>query len=657
MIVELLVACIVGYLSYYLYKCFTDDEKSPYSAQSYGGAQSFGGSSSTSSSNSSSNSMNDKYESDSSNFSSDGAKPLTVLYGSQSGTGESFAREFAKQAVANGFQAKVIDLEEYDKEKMLSKEKFVVFFMSTFGEGEPTDSATEFFNWFMEDDRSDDTSLNGLPYAVFALGNRQYEHFCGVGKKVDNRLETLGGKRIHEVGLGDDDGSIEDDYRTWRTSFWKAARKHFGAEGGEVESKGFEPSFDIRFMESGSYTGGLTHFLNDEKNKAGLAKVVINRELRQCTKEGASARHIELDLSGTGLTYQTADNLGIYPRNCPKMAADFAKRLGVKMNQQFFLTANNPEAKKILPNPCSVEDALLYYCDINSVCRLSLLEILAQYTTDESEKAKMAHYAAAGKEMFLAEEKSIIEIFDEFSNIIPPFNHFLEWCPKIAPRLYTISSSKLPNPNQVAVTVSLTYHSKGKNGNRKHRGLASGYLIDSSIGDKFAVFIRASTFRFPRSYPASRLQPIIMFGPGTGIAPFRACLQECSWMAEKGEKTGRLILFFGCQHPERDYIYRDEIETAQKNGVLTDYYCAFSRHTNQKVYVQDLLKQNGETIWQLIEKQNASIFVCGGTAMGRGVKDGLIELAQKHGKLSPARAANQIKHLQTLGRFIQELWS
>lgn len=625
-----------------------------------------------------------------------GQLPLSIFFGSQSGTAETFAHELAEEAKVFGFKAAVHDLQDFDHDS-LNEEKFAVFLISTFGEGDPPDNAAEFCEWVHAEER-EPALLAGVTYGVFALGNRQYEHFCSVGRRVDHRLNELGATRLVELGEGDDDGSLEDDFSSWKSNFWARTKQTFGLAEGSAAAMAFKPSFAIEFKSAeaaAKYTGGLTPAICDPKHKPILATVVENRQLRSdvtvgtaTNNDGDSTRHLELDLSALRLSYVTADNLGVCPRNDDQSVALMCRRLQVQGDSVFSLKALG-KRKYPVQSPCSVHDALQWYLDFQSIPRGALLNTLAQYTEDPAEKALLHSWTHEGKEEFLRDEKSIAEVLDALPSLSIPFVDFLELCPKLQPRFYTISSSSLVQPKQVAITVALSTHHKPRG--RIYKGLATTFLCGLHKGQQVCVFLRPSTFRLPkpkRSFAPSpppqavaapaagaaspsgavspsgtwqsapTLPPIIMVGPGTGVAPFRAFVQEFAYLRQKDLASfPSTHLFFGCRHRTQDYIYQDEFEAAVATGALSQLHTAFSRDSEQKVYVQSDLKANAEQIWQLLSVERAYFYVCGGTVMGRQVKECIQHIAMQHGNLTQQAATEWIKKMTTEGRYIQELWS
>ena len=256
-----------------------------------------------------------------------------------------------------------------------------------------------------------------------------------------------------------------------------------------------------------------------------------------------------------------------------------AQRLKVDPQQLFVL---KPLGKKKSPitQLCSVQDALLWYLDFQSVPRAALLTTLGQYTQDAEEKQKLHFWTHQGKDEYNQDQKSLLEVLDLLPGVQPPFIDFLEWCPKLQPRFYTISSSSLVQPKQISITVALSTQELPRN--RVYRGIATTYLcgLKSSTGategDKACVFLRTSTFRLPKpkrlasAEAAPTLPPVLMVGPGTGVAPFRAFIQEFTYLKEKNLTSfPHTELFFGCRRRNEDFIYHDEFEAAQKKEALS----------------------------------------------------------------------------------------
>ncbi|GAB5369942.1 hypothetical protein AAMO2058_001449400 [Amorphochlora amoebiformis] len=565
----------------------------------------------------------------------DNSVPMTVLYGSQTGTAEEFAGDFAKEAKAHGYNPTVVDLEEYEVEN-LQEEKFVVLLVATFGEGEATDSAQEFDNYLKELDRSEKIFEN-LTYAVFGLGNRQYEQFCEMGKRTDTSLADLGGKRLLELGIGDDDENIEDHFNSWKEKFFdvvdpiKLGRK---SRSNSVVNL-FEPEWKITLLtvEEGKASGYVSGYQPPTGNKDNIemAKIKVNRELRQKTNRG-STKHIEFEISDLSVNYSTADNLGVCPRNDYKTCAKLAKRLNISPATVF--TASAPGGRHMgVPSTCSVMDALLWHMDINNPPKKKLLLTLSQYATDSAEAKRLKYLTSSdGKKDYDSEivrgKLDISGLFEKFPSLKVSFPVFLEICPKLQPRFYTISSSSIAQPNRVTITASVL-----------EKGLCTTYLdtLRPDI-DEAPIFVRPSTFRLPKE---------------GFIQEFRHVRNETG--SAKGE--GPRVLYFGCRLKDEDFIYSDTLQKeAKEDGVLSELHTAFSREGKDKVYVQHLMRKNAASINKLL-MDGGSVYVCGGTAMGREVKETLIQIVKEEGGQSKEEALKFVDGLSKKGKYIQELWS
>ena len=231
-----------------------------------------------------------------------------------------------------------------------------------------------------------------------------------------------------------------------------------------------------------------------------------------------------------------------------------------------------------------------------------------------------------------------------------PLEHFLNVCNSLQTRFFTISSSSTVHPKSIHLTVAVTQHTR-KNGSLFH-GVCSNYLASRSNGT-VRIFNRPSTFRLP----SDTSKPIIMIGPGSGVAPMRAILQEQAYRRQLGKDVGRSILYFGCKTATQDFLYKEEMEAFQRAGDLHSFYVAFSRAQEEKVYVQHLLKQNAVDTWKLVDQDGAYIFVCGGVKMGHDVAETLKEIAAEQGELSEAAAKDYFAKLSQNGRYVQELWA
>eukprot|EP00605_Chrysophyceae_sp_TOSAG23-4_P002699 GSChrysophyteH1.ASY1.ANO1.2976.1 assembled CDS len=538
---------------------------------------------------------------------------LQIFFGSQTGTSEGFARVVMEEGKERGFDAEMCDLEDFEPDDMM-KPKLALFLMATYGEGEPTDNANKFYHWLKPEDKQGSTEaaqpgdLSDLKFGVFGLGNRQYEHYNHMGKATNKYLEQFGGQRVVDYGEGDDDGDLEADFDAWREVMWTQMKVSL--------------QYNIKN-------------LRDTSSKT--AKKLGN------ALEIGSTRHIEIDLRGSGLTYETADNLAIMPENSSSSVERLARAQGYDLDQMFTIEcAPDVDEKKFkfpFPVPCSVRTALTSYADMHGSPKQSCVQQLLPYVTDDRQKKCNC--------------KSVFSLLTaELSSAEIPLEDLLHILPSIQPRYYTISSSSSVHPQCVHITVSITEFALPSG--EIFQGLTSGYTRDMKAPEKVRAFVRPSSFRLPKKLST----PIIMIGPGTGIAPMRALLQERRH--QHGKKNGapaKNTLYFGCKYSDVDYIYEDEL-TGYSAEELT-LYTAFSREIKgKKVYVQNLMQNSSNSAEFMRDLDDgAYIYVCGATAMGADVHNALIAMLKASKGFSQTKATGFLADLQKSGRYVQELWS
>lgn len=617
---------------------------------------------------------------------------IAIYVGSQTGTAQEFAETLQEEGIENNFNCVVVDLEDYEPEMFKDNER-AIFCLATYGEGDPADNAMEFDNWLKEEKRTEE--FEGVRFTVFGLGNKQYEHYNSQGRLMNKRMESLCGAagRMYPYGEGDDDASLEEDFEAWKAKLWVSLRR---SEYGEKvdDSAAAAPTavkrpvlpFVLRPLPSGSDASAYATDAMDNRpialsSKAhfnnALVKVVCNRELRQDLKFG-STRHVELDVKGTDLAaYQTADNLAVVPCNDDQTVEALSSWLGYDLNMSFELDPNAAKSggppKLIFPTPCTVRDALTNFCDLNAPPARKFLKALAAYATGEEQQRLLLWSSstpeghAAYKQHIVEPKRSLAAVLRYFKGLDLPLGAFLQLCPRIVERLYTIASSPAAHPNRIHIAVSIV--AEEVPGGGMFRGLCSTFLDNRRTPDRSGprpsrgaerkpwpsvrVFVRPSTFKAPQDTSL----PIIMVGPGTGIAPMMAMLQERQAILNQGGTLGPAILFFGCCNRDVDFIYRDELQAFVDSGALTKLHLAFSREQAKKVYVQHRLMEQSKALWQLVSRCRAHIYVCGGISMGSSVAQTFEQMAQDEGGLSTQAAKSLVADLKSNGRYIQELWS
>ncbi|KAJ4936059.1 hypothetical protein JOQ06_017583 [Pogonophryne albipinna] len=601
-------------------------------------------------------------------------KNIIVFYGSQTGTGEEFANRLSKDAQRYGMKGMAADPEEYEMAELARlsqiENSLAIFCMATYGEGDPTDNAQDFYDWLQE---IDDEDLSGLNYTVFALGNKTYEHYNAMGKYVDKRLEELGAKRIFDLGLGDDDGNLEEDFVSWREQFWPSVCEHFGVEasGDDSSIRQYELKEHTDLNMNKVYSGEMGRLKSFEVQKPPydsknpfLAPVTVNRKLNKAGDR--HLMHVELDITGSKIRYDSGDHVAVFPTNDSAMVNKLGQILGVNLDVVISLNNLDEESNKKHPFPCptTYRTALTHYLDISQPPRTNVLYELAQYASDPKDQENMRRMSSSsseGKALYHSWVqgacRNILAILEDMPSLRPPVDHLCELLPRLQARYYSIASSSKVHPDRISICAVVVEYETPTG--RTNKGVATNWLKNKLVTDNghkstVPMFIRKSQFRLP--FKATN--PVIMIGPGTGIAPFMGFIQERGWLKEQGKEVGETVLYFGCRYKNEDYIYQEELEEAEKKGVLTQLNIAFSRDQEQKVYVQHLLKNSKEHLWKLIHSDNAHIYVCGDAKnMAKDVQTALQDIAEELGSMTRTQATDYVKKLMTKGRYSQDVWT
>lgn len=560
-----------------------------------------------------------------------------MCFGSQTGTAEQYAKTIMEEARGHGYDATVLDLEDFDGES-LGDAPLMLFAMATYGEGEPTDNAHGFVRWL----KSTEVDMSSQEYAVFGLGNTQYEHFNAVGKLTDKLMAKLGANRVLDVSLGDDDRDLDADFDAWRKTLWK---KLVGNGPAIVPSPSLETAFDVvlettdkaRFAEVAGKAAALDASEAAASTRfyftATRLKVTESRELRSPLDDG-STRHVELSAPRAGF-FATADNVAILPENDRDDVRTVAKCLGIQEDpKNVRIALDGKSASHPFPTPCTLETALARYCDLTHKPKQRQLDALAEFCIGKQ---------CGGQPETLIDALVEIGPLKYSDRLLSVF--FDKIAPRLQPRYYTISSSA--TEKSIHVTSSLVALPNGR------PGVCTRYIDGLREGATVAAFVRPSSFR-PPPPSEEKSRPLILIGPGTGVAPARAVVRDIIAGAWR-PKPSKVTLFFGCKKPHLDHLYKSEMEGWVEDSVI-DLKVAYSRIHENKVYVQHLIKENATEVANDILDNQATVFVCGATAMGSAVHAAIREAL--YTRLEDGKEADRtIDAMKQTGRYVQELWA
>ncbi|UYZ01125.1 assimilatory sulfite reductase (NADPH) flavoprotein subunit [Peribacillus frigoritolerans] len=542
------------------------------------------------------------------------SKEVTILYGSQTGNAQGLAENAASKLEGNGFQVTISSMSDF-KVNNLKKIENLLIAVSTHGEGEPPDNTLSFHE-YLHGRRA--PSLEGLRYSVLALGDSSYEFFCETGKQFDKRLEELGGTRLFP--RMDCDLDYDEHASEWLEGVISSLSE------GQVSSAAAVP-------EAKASVGEQTSYSRTNPFKAEVLEN-INLNGRGSNKE---THHLELSLEGSGLTFEPGDSLGIYPKNDSDlvdmllMELDWDPEETVKVNKQGELR--------------QLRESLISDFEI-TVLTKSLIEQAAQLSGNEDLKELLK----PGNEERLKEYREGRDLLDfvrDFGSWGESAQEFVSILRKMPARLYSIASSLSAYPDEVHLTIgAVRYESHG----RERKGVCSILCADRlQPGDLLPIYIQHNqNFKQPKNPDT----PIIMVGPGTGIAPFRSFIQD----REESEAKGKTWLFFGDQHFVADFLYQTEWQKWLKTGVLTKMDVAFSRDTDEKVYVQDRMREQSGELYEWLQK-GAAIYICGDEKnMAHDVHNTLIEIIEKEGNMSHADAQAYLEDMQQNKRYQRDVY-
>ncbi len=544
-------------------------------------------------------------------LSEESAKTVTLLWGSQTGNTETLSKQAAKSLKNNGFAPRVIDFADYNKSSLVDEELLLIM-TSTYGDGDPPDNAMDFYEWLHSDEAP---KLDKTRYSVLSLGDSNYPDFCKCGIDLDNRLKVLGGTEI--CPRMDCDVDFEEPFTKWIHAVGQSLKTS--------ESVDSEGSLDteVAAIEKPIAYGKANPFPSN---------IIANRNLNG-DGSAKETRHVELSIATSGFEYEAGDALAVVPENCSLYVGDLLNAVGFS-GQEF---VNSPNGEK----GC-LRDALTRYHDIANLSpkvakAYAAIALNEELNTLVEDRDRFKEYSWG---------RQFIDLLLRFPTTFESPDEFVSILPKLAPRLYSISSSPNAHPNQVHITAGVVrYETHG----RDRKGVCSSYLGEHEGAAPVSVFFHhTKSFKLPSDNDA----PVIMIGPGTGIAPFRAFLEERNARGANGKNW----LFFGDQHASLDFLYKEEIESYFASGLLTRFDTAFSRDQAEKIYVQDRMREHGKELFEWLD-QGAYFYVCGDASrMAKDVDQALVDIVEKHSSRDHEDAVEYIKNLKSEKRYLRDVY-
>ena len=543
------------------------------------------------------------------------ASPLTILYGTQTGNAEGLAQEAAEAAAGFGMQAQVFGMDEVEAATLPSYERLLVI-TSTYGDGEMPDNAISLWNEMKEDGAP---KMENTNFAVLALGDTSYDLFCQAGIDWENRLEELGAKKL--VDRVDCDLEFEEPFAQWVEAVMPELAKIGGGAGVAVAAP----------------AGGAAKPANSKWTKKNPfpAKLVKNETLTD-PKSSKETRHYEISLEGSDITYEVGDALGVIPTNCPILVDEIISALGVDPLAPVVVAEGETKPLK---------DALFADFEIKTPSK-ELLAAVAERSADKELNELLDPSKKKELSDFLWGKDTIDLLLDYYTAVFTA-EEFVALLKRLQGRLYSISSSINKHPGEVHLTVASVRY---EGNNRAKKGVCSTFLADRVSSETDVLIYPAPNKHF--GIPADDNAPMIMVGPGTGVAPFRAFLEERDVKGAKGKNW----LLFGERNAASDFFYEEELADLQKRGVLTRLDLAFSRDQAEKIYVQDRMREHGKELYAWLE-EGGSFFVCGDAyRMAKDVDKALHDVIQEHGGKSEEEAAKYVQELAKAKRYVRDVY-
>jgi sulfite reductase (NADPH) flavoprotein alpha-component len=547
---------------------------------------------------------------------------IAVLYASQSGTAEGLARKVVKDLKGKGHIASLNSLEGYTPAALIA-ERYAIIIASTYGEGEAPDAVRPFYEQLCLEHFP---CCEHLSYAVLALGDANYEHFCKFGIDIDYKLAALAGTRLCD--RVDCDVDLDESFALWKTALYTRIEEIVAARPARSE-----PSSSVTVIAPASAEPNKPPAHTREN--PFIAELIEKRPLTHDVSSKLTL-HIAFDISGSDVRYEAGDACGVIPQNDIHLVEEILHSLN--FNGSVLVQLPKMGATTLI-------DALLNHLQITRLTR-KMIEAYATIGQCQQLFGLLVPEQQAHLEKYTC-DRGLIDLLHDYPGVLRDPADLVAMLPRLSPRLYSISSSPSAHAGEIHTTVAVVRY---RSHNRERGGVCSTLLADrTNTGEALPVYIQPNKrFRLP----ADPTAPIIMIGPGTGIAPFRSFLHERRTL----NHTGRNWLFFGERSASTDFLYRDELESMYTDGHLTRLDLAFSRDQDRKIYVQDRILEQAAELFRWIE-DGASIYVCGDASrMAKDVDATLHNIAEQQGRLTRDAATEYIQQLKDQHRYHRDVY-